>query len=89
MAPWNIEWASTLAGGDVGHVYIVDASGRKITAIWGKTEEKEFTARLIAAAPDLYAALVGVIAVADRRTVEFDAARTALAKATKARGETP
>lgn len=47
-------------------------------------EENQANARLIAAAPDLYAALEGVIAVADRRTVEFDAARAALAKA---RGE--
>jgi hypothetical protein len=39
-------------------------------------------ARLIAAAPDLMAALQGVVAVADRATVEFDAARAAIAKAT-------
>lgn len=38
-------------------------------------------ARLIAAAPDLYAALEAVVAVADRATVEFDAARAALLKA--------
>jgi len=37
---------------------------------------------LIAAAPDLLAALIGVVAVADRSTVEFDAARAAIAKAT-------
>ena len=36
---------------------------------------------LIAAAPDLLAALKGVVAVADRRTNEFDAARDAIAKA--------
>jgi hypothetical protein len=36
---------------------------------------------LIAAAPDLLAALKGVVRVADRATVEFDAARTAIAKA--------
>lgn len=42
-------------------------------------------ANLISAAPDLFAALEGVIRVADRATVEFDAARAALAKA---RGET-
>lgn len=38
-------------------------------------------ARLIAAAPDLLEALKGVIRVADRRTVEFDAAHAAIAKA--------
>jgi hypothetical protein len=39
-------------------------------------------ARLIAAAPDLLAALQGVLRVADRATDEFDAARAAIAKAT-------
>lgn len=40
-------------------------------------------ARLIAAAPDLLAALIGVVRVAGRATVEFDAARAAIAKATE------
>jgi hypothetical protein len=44
--------------------------------------EAEATARLIAAAPDLLAALQGVLRVADRKTVEFDAARAAIARAT-------
>lgn len=39
-------------------------------------------AHLIAAAPDLLAALIGVVAVADRATVEFDRARAAIARAT-------
>ncbi|WP_148716446.1 hypothetical protein [Chitinolyticbacter meiyuanensis] len=39
-------------------------------------------ARLIAAAPELLEALIGVIRVADRATDEFDAARAAIAKAT-------
>ena len=38
-------------------------------------------ARLITAAPELLAALKGAVAVADRRTDEFDAARAAIAKA--------
>jgi hypothetical protein len=38
-------------------------------------------ARLIAAAPDMLAALKGVLRVADRNTAEFDAARAAIAKA--------
>lgn len=37
---------------------------------------------LISAARDMLEALRGVVRVADRRTVEFDAARTAIAKAT-------
>lgn len=38
-------------------------------------------AALVAAAPDLLEALKGVLRVADRKTVEFDAARAAIAKA--------
>jgi hypothetical protein len=38
---------------------------------------------LAAAAPELLAALIGVVRVADRATVEFDAARAAIAKATE------
>lgn len=44
----------------------------------------EGNARLIAAAPDLLAALEGVLRVADRQTTEFDAARAAILKATGA-----
>lgn len=36
--------------------------------------EDECNAQLIAAAPDLLAALLGVLKVADRKTAEFDAA---------------
>jgi hypothetical protein len=39
-------------------------------------------ALLMAAAPDLLAALQGVLRVADRATVEFDAARAAIARCT-------
>lgn len=38
-------------------------------------------ARLMAAAPDLLAALEAVVRIADRNTVEFIAARAAIAKA--------
>jgi hypothetical protein len=44
----------------------------------------EANAALICAAPDLLAALKGVIRVADRKTVEFDAARAAITKAERA-----
>jgi len=42
----------------------------------------EADAQLIAAAPDLLEALKGIIAVADRKTDEFDRAKAAIAKAT-------
>lgn len=44
-------------------------------------EEIDSNAQLIAAAPDLLAALKGVVSVADRDTAEFKAARKAIAKA--------
>ena len=63
-------------------VVMVDtASGTAICDVYGESDDRPANARLIAAAPDLLAALKGVIAVADRNTVEFDAARAALAKA--------
>lgn len=43
--------------------------------------ETEANAHLIAAAPDLLEALKGVMAIADRKTDEFDLARAAIAKA--------
>lgn len=45
-------------------------------------EEINSNARLIAAAPELLAALLAVVSVADRKTDEFDLARAAIAKAT-------
>lgn len=53
---------------------------------WESQWEIEYQARqaryrLEAAAPDLLQALKGVLRVADRATVEFDAARAAIAKA--------
>ncbi len=47
-----------------------------------ETEECRENGRLMAAAPDLLAALQGVLRVADRATIEFDAARAAITKAT-------
>lgn len=48
--------------------------------------EQIANARLIAAAPELLDALRAVVSVADRKTVEFDLAHAAIAKAT---GEQP
>jgi hypothetical protein len=47
----------------------------------GQPLPMEANARLIAAAPTLYEALTKVVAIADRKTVEFDKARAALALA--------
>jgi len=52
-----------------------------IGCVYGAGENVKANARLVAAAPDLLEALKGVVRVADRKTVEFDAARAAIAKA--------
>lgn len=56
----------------LGDIYPVDADGT----------EGEANAKLIAAAPDLLEALMAVVAVADRKTDEFDKAKAAIKKAT-------
>ena len=84
-APWQIEW--NVAQGGEGH-YITDSKDMaelsRIAAVLFHDDadgETRANARLLAAAPDLLAALIGVVKVADRATVEFDAARAAIAKA--------
>ena len=46
------------------------------------SDENKANHDLVLASPDLLEALQGVLRVADRATVEFDAARAAVAKAT-------
>ena len=83
--PWLIEWNAAQSG--EGH-YITDSKDMvelsRIAAVLFHDDadgETRANARLLAAAPDLLAALIGVVKVADRATVEFDAARAAIAKA--------
>jgi hypothetical protein len=44
--PWNWTWVGANASGG-GHVYLTDANGRKIAAVWGKADEKQAAAELI------------------------------------------
>lgn len=60
---------------------IYESDGRRICTINDQFIGQESIARLIAAAPDLLAALEKVVAVADRNTDEFNAARAAITKA--------
>jgi hypothetical protein len=48
------------------------------------SDEAKANANLIAAAPELLEALIAVVSIADRATVEFDKAHAAIAKATGA-----
>lgn len=52
--PWDWIWVAANASGG-GHVYLVDAGGRKIAALWGKAEEKKATADLIIALVNAHA----------------------------------
>jgi len=47
--PWD--WAAALRPTANGHfqIYLVDANGRKIAAIWGKPEERQAIAKHIVA----------------------------------------
>jgi hypothetical protein len=45
--PWALIKSRQPSANTGFHVYIADASGRKIAAIWGKGEEKELTANHI------------------------------------------
>ena len=45
--PWACEWSETFSNNGSYHLYLIDATGRKIAAIWGKPDEKRATAELI------------------------------------------
>lgn len=91
--PWLMQPATKPNGVEKSWDCAITADGKVIAEafqIVGYTdgENKRYlqvdvtaNAMLIAAAPDLAAALLGVLRVADRATQEFDAARAALAKA--------
>lgn len=86
--PWRAFDASDMHEPHLGPVFVVGPERFHTVAEVrpGETDDDlpaqtPANARLIAAAPDLLAALEGVLRVADRATVEFDAARAAIAKA--------
>lgn len=59
-----------------------DEEGRSTVVCYtGNGPNAHNNARLIASAPELLEALKGVLRIADRNTVEFDAARAAIIKA--------
>lgn len=49
-APYRVETSRTASHNGLPHVYIVDANGRKIAAVWGKAQERFHTAELLVAA---------------------------------------
>lgn len=47
--PWNWVTSDSPSGNGAFHAYLVDATGRKIAAIWGKGDEKQAMAEHIVA----------------------------------------
>lgn len=45
--PWNWVASKTPTANALYHIYLIDATGRKIAAIWGRHGEKELTANRI------------------------------------------
>lgn len=74
LGPW--EWNET-----GGYIVAPNFHGVIVAKVAFRAPESVANAHLIAAAPELYAALKAVISVADRKTVEFDMAHAAIAKA--------
>jgi hypothetical protein len=55
--PYNWESVTARHGSSDGHVYLVDAAGRKIGVVWGRTGEKCATAELLSLAPWMFSLL--------------------------------
>lgn len=53
--PWDLDAAVTTDARGQHHVYLVDATGRKIAAIWGKDGEKMLIANHIVEATNMIA----------------------------------
>lgn len=47
--PWNWVTADSPSGNGAFHIYLTDANGRKIAALWGKGDEKQAMAEHIVA----------------------------------------
>lgn len=82
--PWCINRHGAVVGGAF-HQYANGSAQSQVAMATGTREinegEMRANALLIAAAPELLEALLGVLKVADRATDEFDAARAAIKKA--------
>jgi len=84
--PWINHGRISQAGIPHSAVACKTLIARVYSESFGDKAEETANANLIAAAPDMQAALLAVLSVADRNTAEFDQARAALAKS---KGGTP
>jgi hypothetical protein len=76
--PWEVVW---LQGDKLGSPSEVCIEGTDNRVAFLASDGSLGTARLIAAAPDLLAALKAVVAISDRKHDAWDAAHEAIAKA--------
>jgi hypothetical protein len=76
--PWEVIW---LKGDKLGSPSEVCAAGTANRVAFLASDGSLGTARLIAAAPDLLAALKEVVRISDRKHDAWDAAREAIANA--------
>lgn len=81
--PWEFDGVDTvgsaLANADVATLIAVRDTNYTHGGKWN-TDAMEANGRLIAAAPDLYAALKEILAITDRNHVVWSAARAAICK---------
>lgn len=96
-APGPYDWRRIGRAGSHGlyNIFLTDKDGRNIAGVWGRPNEKEATADLLAAAPDLLAAceLANTVIrdppqIPDSRANAFDAVLRQIGAAIgRARGE--
>lgn len=46
--PWSVQWSERPGGNGASFAYLVDATGKKIAAIWAKPEARQAVAEFIA-----------------------------------------
>lgn len=64
--PGDLDWQSVSANASGGfHLYLIDANGRKIAALWGGAEEKQANAERITLAWNCHDELVAALTAAD------------------------
>jgi hypothetical protein len=83
MTPRNHTPGPWVVFSDRGKTIAIMPAGRPGDVCAFSTPPTKADAQLMIAAPDLLETLQGVVRVADRKTVEFDAARAAIKKALK------
>lgn len=55
--PFHVVTSKTAGGNGLPNIYVADADGKKVAAVWGPENQRWDTAYLFAAAPALVAAL--------------------------------